>query len=78
MVPSVLLYTLNAPSIADKNSWVESIKALGKDAQEIAMILAEKFKNEGIQAGVQKGMQAGAEKKTYEIARNLLSNGLED
>jgi len=86
---SVISYILDDPNISDRNSLIESIKALGKNAEEIAMSLAQKLTQQGrkegmyagellgIQKGELLGMEKGREEGRQEIARSLLSNGLD-
>ncbi|MBS0272184.1 MAG: Rpn family recombination-promoting nuclease/putative transposase [Proteobacteria bacterium] len=72
-----LSYIIEAGEIKDKEAFIETVKSnLSEVNEEKIMTLADQWKQEGYQKGIEIGTEKGKKEEKIEIARAMLSKGL--
>ena len=69
---STIRYLLNTDKISDPNELIKALVKATPEEQDRIMTVASKLKQEGRQEGRQEGIELGIEKRTFDIAKNML------
>ncbi len=74
----IFQYIACAGNIPDKAAFADTVKrVLPTKAGEEIMTIVEMYKQEGLQEGLSRGKQEGRFEEKLEVARNLLSKGID-